>query len=66
MSAADQVRQHAETARYAVAKRDGAIRKMRSEGASLREIATAAGLTHAGVAKILKRPAVLGFGIGKR
>jgi len=38
-----------------VAKRDKLIRAARAEGLSLRAIADAAGLTHAGVAKILAR-----------
>jgi uridine phosphorylase len=37
------------------AMRDEAIRQMSKEGASLRTVATAAGLTHAAVARILKR-----------
>lgn len=45
----------ASKAREATAKRDEAIRAMRAEGASLRAIAVQAGLTHAGVAKILGR-----------
>lgn len=35
--------------------RDEAIRQMRAEGASLRTIATAAGLSHGAIAKILGR-----------
>lgn len=37
------------------AMRDEAIRQMRKEGASLRAIAERAGITHAAVARILKR-----------
>lgn len=36
-------------------RRDRAIRDMRAEGASLREIARVTGLTHSGVRKILAR-----------
>ena len=39
----------------AVAERDELIRRMRAEGASLRQIAAAAGLTAMGVKKILDR-----------
>jgi lambda repressor-like predicted transcriptional regulator len=39
----------------AVARRDRLIIQMRAEGASLREIATAADLSHTAVAKILTR-----------
>lgn len=38
-----------------LAGRDTAIRQMRSEGATLRAIAEAAGLTHTAVANILKK-----------
>lgn len=37
------------------AKRDAAIRQAHEEGLSLRAIATAVGLSHAGVAKIVRR-----------
>lgn len=54
----------ARKAREATARRDALIRQMRAEGASLREIAQAAGLTHTGIARILARqnppPHVLG------
>jgi hypothetical protein len=39
----------------ATGRRDQAMRDMRAEGATLREIAEAAGLTHTGVRKILAR-----------
>ena len=39
----------------ATARRDQAMRDMRAEGATLREIADEAGLTHTGVRKILGR-----------
>jgi len=43
----------ASKARQATAKRDAAIHQMRAEGASLRDIGDAAGLSHSAVAKIL-------------
>jgi hypothetical protein len=43
----------ASKARQATAKRDAAIHKMREEGATLRDIGDAAGLSHTAVAKIL-------------
>lgn len=52
---ADDVARWAKKAREAIEKRDDAIRAMREEGATLREIAAAAGLTHAGVAKIVAK-----------
>ena len=55
MTAARRVATWAGKARVATAKRDEAIRQMAAEGASLRAVGAAAGLTHAGVAKILKR-----------
>jgi DNA invertase Pin-like site-specific DNA recombinase len=45
----------ARKAREATARRDELIRSMRAEGATLRAIAEAAGLTHTAVAKILAR-----------
>jgi lambda repressor-like predicted transcriptional regulator len=39
----------------AIANRDRAICKMHDEGASLREIAKAAGMSHGGVRKIIDR-----------
>jgi len=45
----------ARKAREATSRRDEAIHQMRSEGATLRAIAQAAGLTHTAVAKILAR-----------
>ena len=50
-----EVAQWAKKAREATARRDEAIRRMRDEGATLRAIAEAAGLTHTAVAKILRR-----------
>ena len=38
------------------AKRDRLIREARDEGASLRAIASACGLSHTAIAKILRRP----------
>jgi len=55
VTAAQQVASWATKARDATKKRDDAIRQMRAEGASLRAIAAAAGLTHPGVAKIIQR-----------
>jgi DNA invertase Pin-like site-specific DNA recombinase len=45
----------AKKAREATAARDEAIRQMRAEGATLREIAAAAGLTHTAIARIIER-----------
>lgn len=45
----------ADKARAATTNRDEAIRRARDEGASLRVIAEAAGLTHTAIAKILAR-----------
>lgn len=44
-----------EEARAATVARNEAIRNMRDAGASLRQIAEAAGLSHGAVAKILAR-----------
>lgn len=52
---AQQVRQYAKTARNATTKRDAAIQRMRDEGASLREIAQVAELSHTAIAKIVNR-----------
>jgi len=54
MSAA-QARQAAAGLAQAVAGRNWAIADMRAEGATLRQIADTAGLTHTGVRKILAR-----------
>lgn len=54
-STASQLASWARKAREATARRDTLIRDMRSEGASLRAIAEAAGLTHTAVAKIVAR-----------
>lgn len=45
----------AEKARAATLRRDQAIRAMRGEGASLRTIAAAAGLSHMAVSKIIAK-----------
>lgn len=52
---AKEVTNWANKAREATVQRDQAIERMRAEGASLRTIAEAAGLTHTAVAKILAR-----------
>ena len=52
---ASQVERLAAKAREATARRDEAIRAMVAQGASLREVAQAAGLSHTGVAKIAQR-----------
>lgn len=49
------VQHFANEARAWTSMRDEAIRQMRGEGASLRTIAEAAGLTHTAIAKILSR-----------
>lgn len=51
----DDVRRHADTARAETTARDEAIRRARAAGHTLRAIAEAAGITHVGVAKILRR-----------
>jgi lambda repressor-like predicted transcriptional regulator len=57
MSTADLVRERCEAIPLAVEARADAIAQMRAEGATLRAIAEAAGISHAAVAKILaKRP----------
>lgn len=50
------------------AERNRLIVQMREEGATLREIAEAASMTHAGVSKIVTRlsPAPLGNSVDKR
>lgn len=55
MTAAQRVKHHAERARRATDARNRAIRDMHAEGATLRQIAAAAGITHAGVKRILDR-----------
>lgn len=57
MTTGGQVASQARKAREATARRDQLIRQMRAEGATLRAIAKAAGLTHTAVAKILDRKA---------
>lgn len=54
-TSATKVESWAWKARRATAERDAAIRQMRDEGASLRTIAEAAGLTHTAIAKILAK-----------
>lgn len=48
------VRRAAEKAAQASLARDAAIRKAHGEGATLRQIATAAGLTHARIHQIVR------------
>jgi lambda repressor-like predicted transcriptional regulator len=55
LDTAERVSWWAEEASAALTHRDDAIREMRAEGAALRTIAEAAGLTHSAIAKILKR-----------
>lgn len=45
----------AKKARYYTHLRDAAIHAMHAEGASLRQIGEAAGLSHTAIAKIVKR-----------
>lgn len=54
-STAQALASQARKAREAVSRRDQLIRQMRAEGATLRAIAEAAGVTHTAVAKILAR-----------
>lgn len=49
------VKRNARKAREATEQRDAAIVRLRAEGASLRAIAEAAGLSHTAVAKIIDR-----------
>lgn len=53
MTTARQLASQAHKAREATLRRDELIHQMRAEGATLRAIAEAAGLTHTAVAKIL-------------
>ena len=55
MTTAQQLASQSKRAREATARRDELIRLMRAEGATLRAIADAAGITHTAVAKILAR-----------
>ena len=57
MSDAHVVASRAAKAREALAARDAAIVAMAARGASLRVIATAAGLSNSGVRKIVQRDA---------
>jgi len=54
-AAARYVAEWARKAREATAARDRWVCTMRDEGATLQKIAEAAGMTHAGVARILRR-----------
>lgn len=58
-SAAAALASQAKKAREATVRRDQLIQQMRAEGASLRTIAEAAGLTHTAIARILKRGEVM-------
>lgn len=49
------VRREADKARKATEARDAAICEMHNEGSTLRAIAEVADMTHAGVARVLKR-----------
>jgi lambda repressor-like predicted transcriptional regulator len=55
VTTAQQLASQARKAREATARRDNLIRQMRAEGATLRAIAAAAGLSPQGVVKILGR-----------
>lgn len=55
MMGAKDVASWAKKAREATARRDEEIRKMRTDGATLRAIADSAGLTHSAIARILAR-----------
>ena len=58
MTTAEQLARAAERVRRAerdVAERDRLIRLMHAEGASLRQIAAVAGMSHGAIAKIVKR-----------
>lgn len=52
---ARQLASQARKAREATARRDLLIRQLRAEGATLRAIAEAAGMSHTAVAKIVAR-----------
>lgn len=54
--AVEQVASWAQRVREATAMRDKAIRQMHAEGATLRAIGEAAGMSHSAIAKILRRP----------
>ena len=55
VTTAQLVRECVEAIPVAIEARDAAIAQMRAEGASLRQIAEAANMTHAAVAKILAK-----------
>lgn len=55
VSPAEKVRKRSEAVPKAVERRDEAIRQMRAEGATLREIGAAAGMSHVAIGKILAK-----------
>ena len=55
MTTAEHLAAWADKARAATARRDELIRQMRDEGASWRTIASAAGLSHMAIKKIVAR-----------
>lgn len=55
MTTAELVRKRCAAIPLAIEARDAAIAQMRDEGASLREIAEAAGMSHVAIAKILAK-----------
>lgn len=55
MTTAQELASQAKRAREATARRDELVRQMRAEGASLRTIASAAGLSHMAISKIVGR-----------
>lgn len=58
MTTAQQLAAQAKRARDATIQRDSLILQMRTEGASLRVIAEAAGLTHPAIVKIIRKAPV--------
>ena len=58
MTTAQRLAAQAKRAREATVERDSLILQMRAEGASLRAIAEAAGLTHPAIVKILRKTPV--------
>ncbi len=52
---ADMVARYAAAAREATEARDEAIRQMIAEGASLRKVGDAAGLSHTAISKIVQK-----------
>lgn len=55
MTAAEKVRKRAEAVPRATERFHEAIRQMRDEGATLREIGEAAGMSHVAIGKILSK-----------